>query len=241
MNSEQLADKLVLWIRDKVLAAGLKGVVVGISGGLDSSVVAVLCHRAFGKSMLGLIMPCYSSQKDEQHALAVAKKFSIPTKTIILDAIYDALLKVLPVDEASATSQVAKGNLKARLRMLTLYFYANKLRYLVVGSGNRSELAVGYFTKHGDGSVDILPLGNLVKSQVKELAKFLGIPQEIIDKPPSAGLWLGQTDEGELGLSYDQLDCYLTTSKAPDSIKQKIELMITKSNHKRNPPPVPDF
>jgi len=181
------------------------------------------------------------SQKDEQHALAVAKKFSIPTKTIILDAIYDALLKVLPVDEASATSQVAKGNLKARLRMLTLYFHANRLQYLVVGSGNRSELAVGYFTKHGDGSVDILPLGNLVKSQVKELARFLGIPQEIIDKPPSAGLWLGQTDEGELGLSYDQLDCYLTTSKAPDSIKQKIELMITKSNHKRNPPPVPDF
>jgi len=143
MDIEQLTDKLVLWIRDKVLAAGLKGVVVGISGGLDSSVVAVLCHRAFGQSMLGLLMPCYSSQRDEQHALAVANKFSIPTKTIVLDAIYDTLLKVLPVDKASATSQVAKGNLKARLRMLTLYFYANQLKYLVVGSGNRSELAVG--------------------------------------------------------------------------------------------------
>jgi NAD+ synthetase len=202
LDIEQLTDKLVLWIRDKVLAAGLKGVVVGISGGLDSSVVAVLCHRAFGQSTLGLVMPCHSNQIDEQHAMSVANKFSIPTKTLVLDAIYDALLKVMPVDKASTTSQVAKGNLKARLRMLTLYFYANKLQYLVVGSGNRSELAVGYFTKHGDGSVDILPLGNLVKSQVKELARFLGIPQEIIDKPPSAGLWPGQTDEGELGLSY---------------------------------------
>ena len=241
MDIEQLTDKLVLWIRDKVLAAGLKGVVIGISGGLDSSVVAVLCHRAFGQSMLGLLMPCHSNQEDEQHALAVANKFSIPTKTVVLDAIYDTLLKVLPVDKASATSQVAKGNLKARLRMLTLYFYANQLKYLVVGSGNRSELAVGYFTKHGDGSVDILPLGNLVKSQVKELASFLGIPQEIIDKPPSAGLWPGQTDEGELGLSYDELDRYLTTGKAPEKIKQKIELIITRSNHKLNPPPVPDF
>ena len=241
MDIEQLTDKLVLWIRDKVLAAGLKGVVVGISGGLDSSVVAVLCHRAFGQSTLGLLMPCHSSQEDEQHALAVANKFSIPTKTVVLNAIYDTLLKVLPVDKASATSQVAKGNLKARLRMLTLYFYANQLKYLVVGSGNRSELAVGYFTKHGDGSVDILPLGNLVKSQVKELASFLGIPQEIIDKPPSAGLWPGQTDEGELGLSYDELDRYLTTGKAPEKIKQKIELIITRSNHKRHPPPVPDF
>ena len=241
MNREQLADNLVLWIRDKVLAAGLSGVVVGISGGLDSSVVASLCHRAFGQSTLGLIMPCHSSQIDEQHALAVANKFSIPTRTIVLDAIYDSLLKILLVDKASTISQAAKGNLKARLRMLTLYSYANQLQYLVVGSGNRSELAVGYFTKHGDGSVDILPLGNLVKLQVKELAKFLDIPKEIIDKPPSAGLWPDQTDEDELGLSYDELDRYLTTGKVPEEIKQKIELMITRSSHKRYPPPVPDF
>jgi len=241
MDVEQLTDRLVLWIRDRVLAAGLKGVVVGISGGLDSSVVAVLCHRAFGQSTLGLIMPCHSSHEDEQHALAVANKFSIPTRTIVLDAVYDSLLKTLTVNKASATSQAVKGNLKARLRMLTLYFYANKLQYLVVGSGNRSELAVGYFTKHGDGSVDILPLGNLVKFQVKELAKFLGIPQEIIDKPPSAGLWPGQTDEGELGFSYDELDRYLITGDAPENIKQKIESMIVRNSHKRNPPPVPDF
>lgn len=241
MDTEKLADRLVLWIKDKVLAAGGKGVVVGMSGGLDSSVVAVLCQRACPRSTLGLFMPCYGSQIDKQHALVVAKKFSIPTKTIVLDAIYDALLKVLPVDKAPDIDQVAQGNLKARLRMLTLYFYANQLQYLVVGSGNRSELAVGYFTKYGDGGVDMLPLGNLVKSQVRELAKFLDIPQEIIDKPPSAGLWPGQTDEGEMGLSYNVLDRYLTTGQAPDDIKQKIELMITQSSHKRNLPMVPDF
>lgn len=241
MNTQQLADKLVLWIRQKVSDAGLKGTVFGISGGLDSSVIAVLCQRAFGKNVLGLIMPCCSNQQDEQHAIAVASKFSIPTETIILDDIYDSLLKILPLDEALATSQLAKGNLKARLRMLTLYFYANQLQYLVVGSGNRSELTVGYFTKHGDGSVDILPLGNLVKRQVKELAEFLEIPQEIIDKPPSAGLWPSQTDEDELGLSYNELDDYLTGGKVPERIKLKIEKLIASSDHKRKLPPVPDF
>jgi NAD+ synthase len=241
MNREQLADKLVLWIRDKVLAAGLKGVVFGMSGGLDSSVVAVLCKRTFKENTLGLLMPCYSGHQDEQHALAVASQFSIQTRTIVLDATYDILMKSLPVDKASAPSQLVQANLKARLRMLTLYYFANQFSYLVAGSGNKSELSVGYFTKYGDGGVDILPLGNLVKGQVTELAEFLGIPQAIIDKPPSAGLWPGQTDEGELGLSYKQLDRYLTTGKAPDIIKKKIELMIAMGSHKRQPPLVPDF
>ena len=241
MNKQQLPDKLALWIREKVSAAGLKGVVFGVSGGLDSSVVAALCSRAFDKNILGLIMPCHSCQQDEQHALAVAGKFSIPTKTIILDYVCDTLLERLSFDENQVISQAVKGNLKARLRMLTLYFYANQLQYLVVGSGNRSEIATGYFTKHGDGSVDILPLGNLVKRQVKELAEFLKIPQGIIDKPPSAGLWTGQTDEDELGFSYDELDDYLTGGRVPEKVKQKIEKLMTGSGHKRNPPPVPDF
>lgn len=241
MNMQQLADRLVLWIRERVSAAGLKGVVFGISGGLDSSVVAVLCRRGFDKNILGLIIPCCSNQQDKQHAITVSDKFSIPTRTIVLDDIYYSLLKILPLDEASAAIQLAKGNLKARLRMLTLYFHANQLNYLVVGSGNRSELAVGYFTKHGDGSVDILPLGNLVKRQVKELAEFLGVPHEIIDKPPSAGLWAGQTDEAELGLSYDELDDYLTGGSVNEKIKRKIEKLKASSDHKRKPPLVPDF
>jgi len=242
MNTEELAEKLVSWIRDRVLAARCKGVVMGMSGGLDSSVLAVLCYRAFPRSMLGILMPCYSSQEEVEHAQAVANQFSIPTEKVALDNVFDALLRVLPDNDVDSNiSRVAKGNLKARLRMLTLYYFANRLNYMVVGSSNRSELFVGYFTKYGDGGVDIMPLGNLVKGQVKELAHFLGIPQLIIDKPPSAGLWEGQTDEGELGFSYDELDRYLVTGQANDELRRKIESMIATSNHKRQPPPVARF
>ena len=242
MNTEELAEKLVSWIRDRVLAARCKGVVMGMSGGLDSSVLAVLCYRAFPRSMLGILMPCYSSQEEVEHAQAVANQFSIPTEKVALDNVFDALLRVLPDNDVDSNiSRVAKGNLKARLRMLTLYYFANRLNYMVVGSSNRSELSVGYFTKYGDGGVDIMPLGNLVKGQVKELAHFLGIPQLIIDKPPSAGLWEGQTDEGELGFSYDELDRYLVTGQANDELRRKIESMIATSNHKRQPPPVARF
>lgn len=242
MNTEQLAEKLILWIRDKVLAAGCKGVVVGISGGLDSSVLAVLCHRAFPQSMFGVLMPCHSSQEDGEHARAVASKFSILTKTVVLDTVFDALLKALPDNSVDASvSRLAEANLKARLRMLTLYYFANQLKYMVAGSGNRSELSVGYSTKYGDGGVDILPLGSLVKGQVKELGSFLSIPQEIIDKPPSAGLWQGQTDEGELGLSYDELDRYLIAGEANNELRGRIESLIAASDHKRLPPPVASF
>jgi NAD+ synthase len=242
MNSEQLAEKLVLWIRDKVSAAGCKGVVLGLSGGLDSSVATVLCHRAFPQSTLAVIMPCYNSDEDIEHARAVAEKFSIPTKTVVLDAAYDTLLKVLPDDRvAPDVSRLAKANIKARLRMLTLYYFANQLKYIVVGAGNRDELSLGYFTKYGDGGVDIQPLGNVLKGQIRELAQFLGIPQPIINKPPSAGLWEGQTDEGELGLSYDELDRYLATGEASAELKKKIESMIAASEHKRQPPPAADF
>jgi len=215
---------------------------VGMSGGLDSSVVAVLCHRAFPQSMLGVLMPCYSSQEDMEHAQAVATEFSIPTKTVVLDSIFDTLLKALPSNKVDPNvSRLAEANLKARLRMLTLYYFANRLGYMVAGSGNRSELSVGYFTKYGDGGADILPLGNLVKRQVKELGGFLSIPQQIIDKLPSAGLWEGQTDEGELGLSYEELDRYLVTGEASSELKGKIESMIAATKHKRQPPPVANF
>ena len=160
----------------------------------------------------------------------------------MLDAIYDALVGALPtVDGDAGDSQLVAANLKARLRMVILYYFANQLGYAVVGSGNRAELSIGYFTKYGDGGVDILPLGGLVKGEVKELARFLGIPQEIIDKPPSAGLWPGQTDEAEMGLSYQELDHYLLTGEAGRGIKDKIEAMIAASIHKRRPPPVARF
>jgi len=242
MNEEQLAEKLVSWIRDKVLASGCKGVVVGMSGGLDSSVLAVLCHRAFPQSMFGVLMPCYSSQEDVEHAKAVASLFSIPVKIVVLDTVYDTLLKALPGDRVDpAVNRLAEANLKVRLRMLTLYYFANQLNYMVAGSGNRSELSVGYFTKYGDGGGDILPLGNLVKEQVRELGSFLGIPSEIINKPPSAGLWSGQTDEDELGLSYEELDRYLISGEASNELRDRIESMIAASEHKRLPPSVASF
>ncbi len=242
MDTGQLAEKLVLWIRDKVLAAGCKGVVAGMSGGLDSSVVVVLCHYAFPQSMFGLLMPCHSSREDEEHARAVANKFSIPTKTVVLDTVFDTLLKALPGDRVEPSiKRLAEANLKARLRMLTLYYFANQLKYMVVGAGNKTELSVGYFTKYGDGGVDILPLGNLVKGQVRELAILLDIPQEIINKPPSAGLWPRQTDEGELGLSYEEFDRYLVSGEASNEVKRKIESMIAASDHKCLPPPAASF
>ncbi len=239
MDCQNLADRLVGWVREQVLSAGCKGVVLGMSGGLDSSVAAVLCQRAFPEDMLGVIMPCYSCGEDAEHARAVASRFSIPIKVVALDTVLDALLEVLAGDEVEpALGRMAESNLKVRLRMVPLYYFANRFRYTVVGSSNRCELAVGYFTKHGDGGVDIIPLGNLVKEQVRELARFLDIPQPIIDKPPSAGLWPGQTDEDEMGISYEELDRYLLTGEAPDGLREKIEARMAANAHKRLPPPV---
>ena len=242
MNTEQLVDKLVSWIREQVSAAGCQGVVIGMSGGIDSSVLAVLCQRAFPQKMLGVVMPCHSGQEDKAHAQLVAGKFSIPTTEFILDNVFDTLLHTLPDCKPSSSAvRLSQANLRARLRMLTLYYIANQLNYVVAGSSNRSELSIGYFTKHGDGGIDIMPMGNLVKGQVRELARSLAIPQPIIDKPPSAGLWDGQTDEGEMGFSYDELDRYLLTGEASGELKEKIESMIAASSHKRSLPPIANF
>jgi NAD+ synthase len=239
MDGELLTQKLVDWIKERVLTAGCRGVVLGMSGGVDSAVLAVLCHQAFPKSTLGVLMPCHSLPEDKAHALEVARQFDIPTTEVVLDPIFDALLQILPDDKDITSRRLAQANLKARLRMLTLYYLANQRQYLVAGSSNRSEIAVGYFTKHGDGGVDIMPLGNLVKGQVKELARSLKIPRAIINKPPSAGLWPGQTDEGEMGFSYAELDRYLLTGQAPEELGGKIEAMIAASKHKRAMPPIP--
>jgi len=239
---EELASKLVAWIREQVEGAGRRGVVFGLSGGVDSSVVAVLCKRAFPDSCLAAILPCYSLETDIEHALAVAQKFQIPVRYVILDEVLDALLEALPDGELDpGTKKIAQANLKPRLRMTALYYLANRLDYLVVGTGNRSEISVGYFTKYGDGGVDILPLGNLVKSQVRELAIHLGIPEEIIRKPPSAGLWEGQTDEGEMGITYEELDRYLITGRARAEIKRRVDDMMAGSAHKRAMPLIPPF
>lgn len=239
MNTAEIAEKLIDWIGQRLSASGTKGVVLGLSGGIDSAVVAALAQRACGNNVLGLIMPCHSDPQDAADAGLVAEALNLDTKTIDLTQAYDSLLMAL--GETSGERSLALANIKPRLRMITNYYHAQKLGYLVAGTGNRSELTIGYFTKHGDSGCDILPIGGLVKHQVWDLARYLDIPDKIIDKAPSAGLWPDQTDEGEMGLSYAELDSYILTGEASPSSQVKIEQMRAKSAHKRAMPPVADI
>jgi len=239
---ETLVQKLCVWMEDKVTEAKAKGIVFGLSGGLDSAVVAALSIRIFPQNTLAIIIPCHSLEVDINDALDFNNKFNIPYKIIDVSKVYDSFIHLLNDKEKEGSFKLAKVNIKPRLRMTTLYYFANKLNYLVVGTGNKSELMIGYFTKYGDGGADILPLGNLLKSQIRELAEYLGIPKKIINKPPSAGLWEGQTDEKEIGISYEQLDKYLKTGKLNNKIiEKKIQDKITKSAHKRTTPEKPPF
>ncbi|MBI4721621.1 MAG: NAD+ synthase [Candidatus Stahlbacteria bacterium] len=233
-----LPDRISNWIRDKVIETHKEGVIVGLSGGIDSAVVAVLSKHSVGDKLLGIIMPCgYSNPEDEEDVNLLATTFDIRIEKIILTSIYDKLIEVLPPGPNRMQS-----NIKPRLRMLTLYYFANKLNYLVVGTGNKSEILTGYFTKYGDGGVDILPLGDILKTQVIELAKELRIPSKIIEKIPTAGLWEGQTDEGELGISYTELDKTILTIKSGNytetDLITKIKTLISESEHKRIPIPI---
>jgi len=237
-SMEKLRQRMVDWIRGKVGQAKAKGVVLGLSGGLDSSVVAAICAQALGPSgVLALILPCESEKEELAHAEEVAKKFGLKTELIDLTPIYEKLRQILP-----QADQIPLANIKPRLRMLTLYYYANQLNYLVVGTGNKCELKVGYFTKYGDGGADILPLGDLLKSEVRSLAKLVGIPDHIIDKVPTAGLWPGQTDEGEMGVAYAELEDFLLgyeKGQAPQGQKaEKIKSMMEKARHKLSLPEI---
>lgn len=243
---EDMAERISEWIKTRVDEAGCAGAVFGLSGGLDSAVVAALCHQGLGARCLALIMPIRRESQDEADAHQVARQVGVRSMVIYLDPIVTAFkAQFVPLTTRTPEHQgkIARANLLPRIRMILLYYHANLLSYLVVGTGNRSELEVGYFTKYGDGGVDILPLGGLVKSQVRELAKRIGILPRIIDKPPSAGLWEGQIDEQELGLSYEQLDSYLLGRlKAPEAddpgVVQKIEEKRARNRHKLVPPPV---
>jgi NAD+ synthase len=172
-----MKDRIVDWLRFQLEKTGKKGFVVGVSGGIDSAVVSALCKLATPN----------------------VKELFMPFEEI--SPIYYNMLNLFYTED-----KIALANLQARIRMCILYLCANTEDYLVCGTGNKSELTMGYFTKYGDGGVDILPLGDLTKTEVRKLAKELGIPQEIIDKPPSAGLWEGQTDEGEMGITYKMID-----------------------------------
>jgi NAD+ synthase len=248
------AEKIALWMRSQLSSAGARGFLVGLSGGVDSAVVARLAQMAAPGAVTGVLLPCHSDPQDEVHARSVASHFSLPTMRIDLSASYDLLaaeaqaaLGVLPESVRSVTAadplrgRVPLANTKPRLRMTALYFIANSINYLVAGTGNRSELAIGYFTKYGDGGADLLPLGRLLKGEVREMAKELGVPGPIIDRPPSAGLWIGQVDEDEMGFTYAELERYL--DEGPQAVSpalaMRIERLTRGSDHKRMMPPLP--
>ena len=239
-----MINEIVGWIRNQVQEAGAKGCDFGLSGGRDSSVVGVLCKKAFPEGVLGLLMPCFSREEDLKDAQELAEKFSIPTKLIDLKPACNQLYVQLEGRAYDGKEMnLAIANLKPRLRMITLYYHANKLNHLVVGTGNRSEAVMGYFTKYGDGGVDILPLGGLLKSEVKEMAGELGISAKIIEKKPSAGLWHGQTDEEEMGITYAMLDKIILglekkkLTGLDQKLVNKVNQKMAQTEHKRRMPP----
>lgn len=239
INPEKVTENLTEWIKERVSEADKEGGVVGLSGGLDSAVTAALLYRAFPQNSLGVVLPCESNSADREDAYLVAEKIGIAVEEVVLDEIFQKLLTRLQHIEPGQ-DKIAAANIKPRLRMTALYYLAARREALVIGTDNWSELITGYFTKHGDGGIDIAPLGRLVKTEVRELAHYLGIPEKIINRRPSAGLWKGQTDEDELGMSYEQIDRYILTGEAEKMVEEKVEKLKTNSRHKIEPPPVPD-
>lgn len=239
MDAAAERERLVAWLREKAARAGAAGAVVGLSGGIDSAVVGALCRLAFAENCLGIIMPCHSNPADAEDARLVAETVGLPYRVVPLDGVYDSLLRALEGGEQPAGG-LAAANLKPRLRMVTLYYFANRHNYLVAGTGNRSELFTGYFTKYGDGGVDLEPIGHLVKTEVRALAAELGIPERVITKPPSAGLWAGQTDEGEMGITYAELDHYILTGEAEERVRRVADALHARAAHKLAAPPSPE-
>ena len=249
-------EAIVGWLRERVRQSSARGFAFGLSGGVDSAVVAGLCQKACPGNVLAVLMPCHSDPRDEADARLVADHFRLPTIRVDLAPAYDNLTLTLGEavdavprtqfpDAAHVTEDVRARlplvNVKPRLRMTTLYFVANTLNYLVAGTGNRSELTIGYFTKYGDGGVDLLPIGELLKSDVRAMARDLRVPASVVEKAPSAGLWQGQTDEADMGFTYADLENYLSTGAETVSpaLAMRIERLIRTSEHKRALAPTP--
>ena len=243
-------ERICDFIKHQVVMAKADGVVLGISGGIDSALVAKLCVRAVGKSEVhGLLLPC-GAQSIKDSELVIKQLKMVNTYTVNISEPFNIILDLLGVDGSNTENRVLMGNIRARIRMINLYACANKKNMLVVGTGNRSEHMVGYFTKYGDGGTDFEPISHLYKTEVWAMAKYLKLPKKIINKTPSAELWDGQTDEKELGITYKELDRILDyideeniyksiagDLKISQSKVSKVLMLISKSAHKREVPP----
>ncbi len=238
-------------IADFIKSKSKKGV-IGLSGGVDSSLVAALAVKALGKeNVLGIAMPAGNQPIDLEYAEKIAGKLGINALLVDIRSVADACNSNYPKNIFG--DKLGFGNLKARLRMAHLYEFARQFKGDVLGTGNKSELMVGYFTKYGDGGVDILPLGQLYKTQVWKMAADAGVPEEIIKRPPTAGLWPSQTDEGELGITYANLDKILLghelgfdigrisqVTGMPEKTVDQIFARIAANRHKLEMPPMPE-
>ncbi len=243
-HPENYSQKIIDWLDSACQHYPAKGFVVGLSGGIDSAVVVALLKRC-QYPVTALFMPSETTPEiDIQHTKYIVQQLDIPCYTINIAPLMSAFTIQTEILTAHAThyTQVVQGNLQARLRMTTLYYYAQMHQYVVVGTDNACEWHMGYFTKFGDGAADITPLIHLTKSQVYQLANYLQIPQDIIDKPPSAGLWSGQTDEDEMGVTYADIEKYLNNdhTQLTQSTLQKIKFWHERSHHKRCLPLRPD-
>ena len=232
-NYQKELEERVRFIRGVLRKVGADGIVYGNSGGKDSALVGILCKAACDNT-IGIIMPCASKRnynQDAEDGLTVAKQYQIETRTIDLTPVRESAVQ--QISAASTLNSAALTNLAPRLRMLTLYAVAASENRLVAGTGNRSEAYVGYFTKWGDGAHDFNPISDLTVTEVYEFLRYLDAPACIIEKAPSAGLFDGQTDEQEMGITYDELDAYLFGKSVSDTVKQTIQRMHDKSEHKR--------
>lgn len=231
VDYRELADSIEKWIKQTVFEAPAAGVVVGLSGGLDSAVSAALCAEALGnENVLGLLMPCGSIQSDTDDGVRVAEHLRIKYKVLDLSPVLQSFIESGRLDDSSV---INLANIKSRLRMAMLY--AHSSGRLVLGTSNYSEILVGYWTKWGDGASDFLPIGRLFKGEVRELAATLGLPRWVVERVPSAGLWPGQSDEEEMGVSYADIGAYFQEGEISVSAAERIRKMVQSSEHKRNP------